>query len=395
MAEVEQHRRLQIAYLTAEDPQSKYAWSGTTYYMAQALQKHCGDVHYLGPIMSFERRVIGRLMHEASRKALGKNIAYDRLPFVAKKQAKIASQRLASGAFNLIFAPIGPPEVALLETDIPIILALDITFALQHNYHERYSALLPWSVKMSNKIEEMAYQRASALIYPGRWSARSAIEDYHVDSQKVHIVPFGANLDVPPNGKIVRNRRRSHRCRLLFMGLGWERKGGDIAFETLLKLEEMGIEAELIVCGNTPPAGLSHERMKVIPFLNKHDEKQYEELEQLYTTSDFLLLPTRCDCFPIVFCEASAFGLPVVTAHTGGVSDAVLNGINGYVLPYEARGADYARVIAELFRDETRYAKLVESSRAMFENKYNWDVWGVTMNTILQHMAAPVPAYIP
>jgi surfactin synthase thioesterase subunit len=37
------------------------------------------------------------------------------------------------------------------------------------------------------------------------------------------------------------------------MGVSWERKGGAIAFETLLELEKMGIQAELIVSGCTFP----------------------------------------------------------------------------------------------------------------------------------------------
>ncbi len=36
------------------------------------------------------------------------------------------------------------------------------------------------------------------------------------------------------------------------MGVNWERKGGRIAFNTFEKLNQMGIETELTVCGCTP-----------------------------------------------------------------------------------------------------------------------------------------------
>jgi glycosyltransferase involved in cell wall biosynthesis len=386
--------RLNIAYLTAEDPQSKYAWSGTTYYMAHALEKYCGDVHFLGPILSFERRYIGRLMQEMSSRLLKKNIAYDRLLFVAKKQAKLAAQKLEQGHYDVIFSPIGPPEVAFLETNIPIVIATDVTFALQQNYHARYSNLLPFSARMGQQIEAMAYAKASALIYPSHWAARSAVEDYGVDEKKVHVLPFGANLDTLPTRQIALKRHCAGRCRLLFMGLGWERKGGDIAFETLLKLESMGIDTELIVCGCTPPKSVQHPRLIVIPFLNKHDEQQNREIQRLYATSHFLLVPTRCDCFPIVFNEANAFGLPVITSNTGGVPDAVHDGENGYVLPFEARGESYARLIAQIFQDEQRYKALAASSRAVFEQRHNWDAWGITMRDILQQVVAPVYAHV-
>src|SRR5207302_10865031 len=146
------------------------------------------------------------------------------------------------------------------------------------------------------------------------------------------------------------------------------KEGREIAFETLVKLEEMGIAAELIMCGTTPPREFAHERMVVIPFLDKNDERQSKKIEQLYMMSDFLLLPTRADCTPFVFNEANAFGLPVITADTGGVPDVIRNGENGYVLPYSARGSEYAQMIAEIYQDEQRYAALVQSSKAALES---------------------------
>ena len=126
--------------------------------------------------------------------------------------------------------------------------------------------------------------------------------------------------------------------------------------------------------------------MKVIPFLNKNDENQRKELEQLYITSDFLLFPTRNECYGIVACEASAFGLPVVATDTGGVAGAVSEDENGFLMPYNARGAEYAQLIAQVYQDEPRYAALVKSSRAVFDEKLNWDAWGSTVKRLLSEM---------
>src|SRR5205807_2455437 len=81
--------------------------------------------------------------------------------------------------------------------------------------------------------------------------------------------------------------------------------------------------------------------------------------------------------------EANAFGVPVITADTGGVADVVRNGENGYALPFEARGEAYAQIIAELYRDEQRYRQLAQSSRAAFEDRLNWDVWGRCVHDII------------
>jgi len=240
----------------------------------------------------------------------------------------------------------------------------------------------------------MAYQNATVLLYSSYWAARSALEDYGVDPQKVHTIFFGANLDTIPSREMVLAKKKSERCRLLFMGLGWERKGGAIAFETLLELEKLGIQAELIVCGCTPPKEVAHERMRIIPFLDKNDERQSKETENLYAMSDFLLVPTRCDAYGHVFCEASAFGLPSITTNTGGVPEVVRNGENGYVLPYSARGSEYAQMIAEIYQDDQRYTALVKSSRAAFESRLNWDTWGRAVKDLLQRVISPAEVLV-
>jgi glycosyltransferase involved in cell wall biosynthesis len=103
-------------------------------------------------------------------------------------------------------------------------------------------------------------------------------------------------------------------------------------------------------------------------------------------TADFFLLPTRQELFGFVFGEASAFGLPAITTNTGGVSGAIRDGENGYMLPISAGGADYAELIARIYQDEQHYAELVRSSRAAFDTRLNWDAWADGINTIIVEM---------
>jgi glycosyltransferase involved in cell wall biosynthesis len=384
----ETDNRLRIAFLTSEPAHDKHSHSGSLYYIGKALEQHCGEVTYVH-VISWERRYLGRIMREAAKRHLVKwQIAYKRLLIVAKKEAKIAAQRLAGQRFDVIVAPDCAPQIAFLRTDIPTLLPLDVTFRLQRDYYTEQSNLLAFSARQGEIIEQAAFQNVSQLLFSSPWAARSAIEDYGIDPQKVHTIFWGANLDhIPPREQVL-TKQLSGQCRLLFIGVDWQRKGGDIAYETLLKLEEMGIEAELVVCGTTPPPGVAHKRLTVIPYLDKNDEQQAREIEKLYAMSDFLILPTRADCVPNVFGEANAFGVPVITADTGGVADAVRDGENGYVLPFEARGEAYARVITELYRDEPRYRQLAQSSRAIFETYLNWDAWGMAIKNVLNEMLA-------
>ncbi|QBD83252.1 glycosyltransferase [Ktedonosporobacter rubrisoli] len=384
---LQKDRPLKIAFLTefALQEIKTWSWAGTYYHIAQAMQKYCGEITYISPVRGNEQ-VIARLVHRASRLLLRKRYAYHNCVLVARQHAKRLGERLARQHFDLIVSPAGETEIAFLQTEIPIVLVEDATYGLLIDYHQEYINLVEQSIRELHLLEKMALTKASAVIASSPWAAHSIIEDYAIDKQKVHVLPFGANFTYPPEAAMVQERQRSSRCKLLFIGANWEHKGGSIAFETLLHLEEMGIEAELIVCGCRPPGGLSHKHMRVIPFLDKNDRKQNEELKGLYLSSDFLILPTRNDCTPIVCCEAAAFGLPVIIADTGGVSGVVIDGENGCILPYTARGDKYAAIIASLYRDQARYAQLVRSSRAMFETKLNWDAWGVAAKKIVMQL---------
>jgi len=382
---------MRIAFLKAYDTRNRRTFSGIPFYIGRALEKHCGEVIHLSPIpfANSKEGLIGRAINKLTRFFCGKDFLYGESFLVSRLFARVASSKLAGHSFDVIVTYGSNTEAAFLKTDIPLVSVHDSTEKLLiENYYPFHKKIVKRSIYEMNVIQNRVLKKASAVIYSSAWAARSALEDYGADPKKIHVVPFGANLDEPPSREVVLARKKSERCRLLFLGVQWARKGGDIAIETLLKLEELGIQAELVVCGCTPPQTLAHERLKVIPRLDKNDERQRNKLEQLLMSADFLLLPTRGDFSPIVFCEAAAFGLPVIATHVGGVPEIVREGENGYLLPYEARGEAYAEVIARLYCDDELYTEMVQASRAAFEERLNWDAWGMAVKDILNEMLA-------
>ena len=379
-------KRLKIAFLTANDATNKNERSGTLYYMSKALQKHCGDVFYIGPL-STRMESFTRLLNNISLKLFKKNYAYFNNILLSYSYSKIIKHKLSEEEYDLIFAPVASAELAFLDTDIPIIYTSDATFHLMSEYYpDQFSNLLSISKKEGNFIENTVIKKADLILYPSEWAAKSAVKHYEGDESKIYKLPFGANLDKIPSKEVVLEKEKPDKCRLLFLGMDWKRKGGDIAFATLLELEKLNIDTELIICGCTPPEEFSHENMIVIPFLDKNDENQSKELEKLFLSCDFLLLPTRNEAYGIVFCEANAFGLPVITTNTGGVSGVIDPGRNGFMLPEDAVGADYAKVIQEFYDDDERYIELARSSRETFDEKLNWDSWARNVCKLINEM---------
>lgn len=376
--------KTKIAFLSTTDPRDKGAWSGIHYYMVQYLEKHCGNVEPLGHIAFPLSYYAGGAFSRFSRKTLNKRFDYYHSISIAKAYAKIFNQKLKEKKFDFIFATPFTSPIAFLETDIPIVYCSDSVFSKMLDYYPVYSNLFSVSKKNAWKIEKLAFDKSRLLLFSSRWAANAAINDFNAANNKTFVIPMGANLDsVPPKEKIF-SRKKNSECKLLFVGKEWERKGGDIAFETLIKLLEQNINASLTVCGCMPPKKFRHPKLHIIPYFDKNKPEDTEQLSNLYLNADFFILPTRAEAFGIVFCEASALGVPSLAPETGGVADAVHNGINGFLLPYNARGDAYAQIIANVLQDERKYYSLRESSRKLYEEKLNWNTWGTTVRKIIE-----------
>lgn len=370
----ESSRPIRVAFATIGDPAERRTWSGTPFFMMRSLRAAGAEVVALGPYRSWSelsRRAAARLSDSAFRRSyLHRQALAVARRFGAQTAARVAGQR-----FDLVFAAASSATVAFFESDVPVVYASDTTFALMRNYYPSFGRLWGWSAREAHELEHRAIQRADHLLYPTEWAARSAIDDYGADPGKITIAPFGANLETAPARDRASARTLSLPCRLLFIGVDWERKGGPVALEALDALVERGIDARLDVVGCNPPGLSDRPRVRVIPYLNKQDRAQRAELDELFYNAHFLLVPTRSDCFGIVFAEASAFGLPSLATRTGGVGGAVRDGVNGITLPLEAKGIAYATIIESLYRDPGGYAELVKGALSESETRLSWTQW--------------------
>jgi glycosyltransferase involved in cell wall biosynthesis len=358
-----------IAFIAPADPHDKDT-SATIHYIFKYLQK-LGEVIYLDHFSVtyyYHLRIIDKL----SRVLLKEGYNYDYSVINSRRIGRQLTATIKNNRCNLIFAALSSIQIAFVETTIPIVYLSDTTFKNMIDYYPGFSH--PLSRWEGNLLEQRAVSKAKKLIYPSEWAAQSALKDYGAPPEKVHIIPFGANLDWLTSRPGSRGRK-DQKCNLLFVGKDWRRKGGDLALAALEKLEERGLPAQLTIVGCQPPGNFPRPHVRVIPYLNKNREEDARHLEQLYSEADFFVLPTRADCSPIVAAEANAFGLPVISTDTGGLPAVIKEGINGYLLPLTATGEDIAEVIATVFRDEKKYLALRETSRKEYENRLNWEVW--------------------
>lgn len=374
-----------IAFATVGDGREVRFWSGTPFHMSKSLAGEGHEVVHIGPLSApilplF--KTYSRLCRTFRRRGPS--------PFhagaVVAQYAADSARKIRAVSPDVVFAPAGSTFAWSVPDGVPLVYASDATFRLVENYHPNYRNLSRGARDIAERLERDTIARADLILYPSEWAAESAIRDYGADRNRVHVIPWGANLEEAPDRASVLGCRKPGPCRLLFIGANWEEKGADIAVGALAELRNRGMEAKLVICGCTPRKPVTQAGLTIIPYLDKSDREQRNRLDQLYRDADFFLLPTRADCYGIVFCEAAAHGVPSIAPATGGVPCAIRNGETGLLLPPKATKADYAAVIFETFANPGQMARLRQSSRDAFESRLNWQAWGRRVSDLIQSL---------
>jgi glycosyltransferase involved in cell wall biosynthesis len=364
-------RKYSFAYLSSEDPRNKRVWSGTLYAIYRQLTV-CGEVQLLGPFKPTLRLIILRAANQLCL-LFGKRLSYRHTRFLGKAYGKHFAKKLQGKKFDFIVAPAASGEISCLNTSIPIVYITDGTFAQCLNYHKSLSDLTQASIKEGNLIEALAIEKSAHVIVSSAWAAGSVRNDYKAPPEKVHIIPYGANFEQLPD--VFVPLPVDKRMKLLFVGVYWHSKGGEIAWRAFRILRAKGLDVFLTIVGCEPPLDVKDENLEVIPFIDKNSPEGMNKLSSIYKEHHLLILPTRFDCTPIAINEASAFGMPSLVARTGGVEGHLKEGINGFLVDYSDTGEGYALRIEELIKQPEKLRELQLSSRKCYEDYLNWTTW--------------------
>jgi glycosyltransferase involved in cell wall biosynthesis len=294
----------------------------------------------------------------------------------AKHIAKILNTSLMSSKTNAILTTLSPIAGAYLETNKPIIYWTDMVYAGMVGFYPRCRFHHPDTMWDAYHVTDACLKNAALLIFSSEWAARSAIELHGISKNKIHVVPFGANLAVTHTFNDVKAmiKARSTACiKFLFVGKYWHRKGGDMVLNVLNALHASGQKIELTI------AGCSENDLPYLPFyakclgmLYKKNAADVEKLNNLYKESHFLFMPSRAEAFGIVFCEANAFGVPCIASQVGGIADVVQDRVNGMTFSLEATIKDHCDRIMNLMSHRNHYEELALSSFNEYQNRLNW-----------------------
>lgn len=363
---------MNITYISSFDATDITSYSGTGYFIPSKLKEAGDSVSFIGELSKInplEQRVKRRMY-----KMLGKNYLIERNPRVLNLWAERIHKSLDSSTQALVAYSSQP--FAKLNSGKPKVFWTDAVFANMVDYYKVYSNLCAESINHGNLMEQQAIDNSTIAVYSSQWAAQAAIRYYGASESKVRVVPYGANIDVDYTLQDIMQRAKAKSfdvCKLLFLGVEWERKGGDIAVEVAQNLIDKGIRTRLSIVGVDPPQEVKDlDFVDAYGYIRKSEKKGLELLNNIISESHFLLLPTRADCTPIVYSELNAHGIPVITTNEGGIPSLVTDGINGFMFDKDSSPGVFADAIIDKFTHKEKYIDLSASSFNEYKTRLNW-----------------------
>lgn len=364
-----------IGYICESDPfTDRHAWSGTIYNIREAIEQAGFKVVWIPfdnscKLARYSEKLRWKLYDLLGRKQILGGTHF--LPEVYAYSRTI-KQDYSFNKCDVLFFPRGGQVGLFLKTDKPIIYYSDATAHIMIDYY--WKECHPLSVKMACYLEKKASQKAFINLRSSKWAINSVIQDCKCPSSHSLVLEFGANIDASDIKPIIPYEKGQ--LRVLFSGVDWERKGGDIAVETVKILRNKGIDAQLNIVGIRDLPAYCKDYNFIINhgFLNKNIPEDYCNYIEIFRHSHILLLPTQAECSAIVYCEAAGFGLPTYTYATGGTGNYVIEGINGHTLHPSQQANDFAKSIYDDIEQE-RVISFHEGALKLFSEKLSWSAW--------------------
>jgi hypothetical protein len=335
-----------------------HGFSGIPRHLVPALREYASVSEWHLPAYrpSFASRAARRLARTVS----GKAYLAEKDPARCAFLSRAIDARASREAVDAILV-IGSEAAAFCNTGVPLFAFGDSIFGSRVNLYadQMLERVQPGSIRDGIQVQQRALDRLRCLFITSRFAIDRAVEEfgYRVDSDRIEVTLAGANLPhvgepPPPVTEL----------RLLWVGVDWIRKRGDVAVSAVSHLRASGLDARLDVAGvDVGSAG---------PWMTVHGRLDASELAKAYSQASALLLPTTADLTPLVVAEAAMFGRTVFATRVGGIPEMIRDGEEGVLIPsYDP--AAWADAIGTVVK-AGELARLGGGARARYEKSLNW-----------------------
>lgn len=246
---------------------------------------------------------------------------------------------------------------------------------------KRHARPEEWEGDRRARTERDVIACADAVVAASAHERTHMVALYDAEPHRVSVIPCGVNLDLFRPG----NRREARRLLglgdrpvILYVGRIEPLKGLDLLIRALALLPgPLRRRAVLLVVGGErEPAGPSHngrysERERLLRLATELGIAQQvcftgpipqQDLPCYYQAADVAVTPSYYESFGLAAIEALACGTPVVVSKVGGLLTTVVDGENGFLVPWRCPPA-FAEKIGALLSDRALWRRLAANAR--------------------------------
>ena len=247
---------------------------------------------------------------------------------------------------------------------------LDIPFIIDH--HEdipTLKKLFPDSYITFLKT----FEKANRVIVHSSVNKKE-LEDENLNIKNISIIHLGQNFSADNSAKIFNFNNPKIIC---VSHLYERRKNIDILIKAMSLMKKNGINEPILdIAGDgnlrQEYTGLA-EDLGVQDIVNFAGSKSQDELGKLYNEADIFVLPSYPEAFGVVFIEALAKGIPVITCEGNGGGEELKS------LGYPAKLVKpnspeiLSKAISELLKDKDRMIMMSEKGKQIVKKYFTWN----------------------
>ena len=360
------------------DPYSQKTWSGISPCLLKAISSAGLLENAVGIQLPKLRRSYLLAKNFATNRAVWRkhfyfDPAYRSALTQAAKRIPVASPICLQVGLLFSLPEVFPDKKCISYNDGNLTELLDSGFGIEGVSSKRIDQAL--------RYEERSSQQMTAIFTFSEYLRQSFISNYRVPPERVFNVGGAINLTDFP----VLNRGKEYTIpRLLFIGVEFNRKGGQQLLKAFRIVRETIPNAELHIVGpahaeNLPVGAFCHGR------LSKADPEQKLKLESLFRDCTLFALPSLYEPFGIAPLEAMLYQIPCVVTDAWALREFVIPGFNGELV---AKGSvdELATKLIQLLSSPERLAIMGRQGRDFVLSRFTWASVVGRIATVLQDL---------
>jgi len=224
-------------------------------------------------------------------------------------------------------------------------------------------------------LEKMSALNADMLTSPSKALADIVVEKYHLQKNRVVVMPNPIDDDVFKPSPLYGAKNRS----IMYVGRLEMRKGVHILADAISRLNGEFPNITFLFVGkdtNTSPTNGSMKNYILQKAgegvnINFFDHVDRNQLAEYYQTAMFCVFPSLWENFPYTCLEAMACGMPVVASNTGGISEMIEDGVSGFLFKPGNVEDLYHKLKQLLKMSQQNLMKVGSEARSRIEDLYS------------------------